>query len=275
VEQFREVLESLGEGAKRGIGIQIGIGSDKAVRSNEADATRSGVLGVGLAGVRRDIQVGGMKRDRELVRWIARLGAVEIGHVKERFGTCRSVSYAVVARLVDAGLIERIATLPGDPTLLSATRQGIRYAGLGLPAARVGPGAVDHWLACADVAIWAERGWGRESVMSERELRFAELDASKPIASAIVDELPDGRPMLHRPDLVVREDGNVIAIEVELTPKAPRRLERIVRSWRRTRYVSQILYLCPPGPTQRAVERAVAATHAQERVEVVDLGEMR
>jgi hypothetical protein len=107
--------------------------------------------------------------------------------------------------------------------------------------------------------------------MSERELRFAELEAPKPIASAIVGELLDGRPMLHRPDLVVQRGGQTIAIEVELTPKAPRRLERIVRSWRRARYVDQVLYLCPPGPTQRAVERAVATTHAQERVSVREL----
>jgi hypothetical protein len=216
-----------------------------------------------------------MGRDRELVRWIARLGAVGIGHLQKRFGICRSVSYDVVGRLVEAGLIERVATLPGDPTLLSATPQGIAYAGLGLPAARVGPGQVDHWVACADVATWAERRWGRDVVMSERELRFAELDAPKPIASAIVGELPDGRPMLHRPDLLVRGDGHTIAIEVELTPKAPRRLERIVRSWRRARYVESVLYMVAAGPTQRAVERAVAATHAQERVHVVDLGRMR
>jgi hypothetical protein len=213
-----------------------------------------------------------MGRDRELVGWIARMGAVAIGHVQGRYGICRSVSYEVVARLVEAGLIERVATLPGDPTLLCTTPQGIAYAGLGLPAARVGAGAVDHWLACADVAIWAERRWSRDSLMSERELRFAELDASKPIASAIVGELPDGRPMLHRPDLVIRDDGHTLAIEVELTPKAPRRLEHIVRCWRRARYVERVLYMVPAGPTQRAVERAVAATHAQERVIVRELG---
>ena len=112
------------------------------------------------------------------------MGAVEIRHVQERFGVCRSVGYAMVARLVEAGLIERIATLPGDPTLLCATRQGIAYAGLGLPPATVTPGAVDHWLACADAALWAERRWGAESLWSERELRFAELDAPKPIASS-------------------------------------------------------------------------------------------
>lgn len=203
--------------------------------------------------------------------WIARLGAVGIGQVQERFGVCRSVSYAIVARLVEAGLIDRVATLPGDPTLLCATAQGIAYAGLGLPPARVSPGAVDHWLACADTALWAERRWDRDSLMSERELRFAELEAPKPIASAVVGELPDGRPMLHRPDLVVRDDGRTMAIEVELTPKAPRRLQTIVRAWRRARHVDQVLYLCPPGPTCRAVERAVAATHASERVHVAEL----
>ena len=189
-----------------------------------------------------------MGRDRELVGWIARMGAVGIGQVQERFGVCRSVSYAIVARLVEAGLIERVATLPGDPTLLFATAQGIAYAGLGLPPARVTPGAVDHWLACADTALWAERRWGQDSLMSERELRFAELEAPKPVASAIVGELPDGRPMLHRPDLVIRDDGRTMAIEVELTPKAPRRLERIVRSWRRARHVDQALYLVSAWP---------------------------
>lgn len=212
-----------------------------------------------------------MRRDRELVGWVARMGAVGIGHVEDRFGVCRSVAYAVVARLVGAGLIERVATLPGDPTLLRATAQGIAYAGLELRPAKVSPGAVDHWLACADVAVWAERRWGAGSVISERELRFAEANATKPIASATVGELPDGRALFHRPDLVVRDEVRVMAIEVELTPKAPRRLEQIVRSWRRARHVDQVLYLVPPGPTQRAVMRAVAATHAHERVTVREL----
>jgi hypothetical protein len=213
-----------------------------------------------------------MKRDRELVRWIARMGAVGIGHVQRRFGVGRSVSYALVARLVEAGLVRRVATLPGDPTLLVATRQGIRYAGLGLKVAAVAPGAVDHWLACADVALWAERRWAPSCVWSERELRFAELDSEKPIASAVVDELPSGRLILHRPDLVVRYGERVIAIEVELTPKAPRRLEQLVRAWAWATHVDEVLYLCLPGPTQRAVERALERTYAAEGVSVHDLG---
>ena len=218
---------------------------------------------------------GRQSREREVVAWIARMGAVELGHVRRRWAVGRSVGYALVGRLVDVGLVERVATLPGDPTLLRATDTGIRYAQLGLPAAKVGPGQVDHWLCCADVALWAEERWGRGSVISERELRFEELASGKPLGSAVVGELPGARPMLHRPDLLVTDNGSLIAIEVELTPKAPRRLEHIVRCWRRARHLERVLYLVPAGPTQRAVERAVAVTHAQERVTVVDLEAVR
>jgi hypothetical protein len=218
---------------------------------------------------------GRQSRERAIVAWVARMGAVEVGHVRRRWAVGRSVGYALIARLVDAGLVERVATLPGDPTLLRATDEGIRHARLGLPAAKIGPGQVDHWLACADVALWAEGRWGRDAVISERELRFEELATGGPIGSAVVGELPGGRPMLHRPDLLVTHSDSRIAVEVELTPKAPRRLEQIVRSWRRARHLEHVLYVVPAGPTQQAVERAVAATHAQERVHVLDLARTR
>ncbi len=198
-----------------------------------------------------DGSLGWERRDR------ARSGA--IGHLSGRLATRSS------RRLVEAALIERVATLPGDPTLLCATRQGIAYAGLVCFRRRTRARSTTGSPAPTS-PFGPSAPWGPDSLMSERELRFAELDAPKPIASAIVGELPDGRPMLHRPDLVVRDDGHTIAIEVELTPKAPRRLEHIVRSWRRARYIESVLYMVPRGPTQRAVERAVAATHAQERV---------
>jgi hypothetical protein len=53
--------------------------------------------------------------------------------------------------------------------------------------------------------------------MSERELRFAELDSRRPIGSAVVGELSPGRELLHRPDFLVTDNGSSVAIEVELT----------------------------------------------------------
>ena len=51
---------------------------------------------------------------------------------------------------------------------------------------------------------------------------------------------------------------------VELTAKAPRRLEQIVRGWRRAvsqGVVSRVLYVCSPEAL-RAVDRAIASTEA-------------
>lgn len=199
------------------------------------------------------------------------MGAVEVGHIQRRWGVCRSVAYDIVQRLVEAELLRRVPTLPGDPTLITATSDGIDYARLALPQTKVGPGQVDHWLSCADVVLWAEERWGRGAVTTERELRWIEVAEGKPIGSCVVGELPDGRPMLHRPDLLVECERGRIAIEVELSVKTPRRLEAIVRSWRRARHVDHVLYLVATGPPQRAVERAVTNVHAEERVRVVEL----
>jgi hypothetical protein len=85
-------------------------------------------------------------------------------------------------------------------------------------------------------------------------------------------ERPDGRPRLHRPDLAVLcEEGRVISFEVELTPKAPQRLEQLIRAWRRASWVAEVRYYCAPGKTRRAVERAIANTHSQERVHAMEV----
>jgi DNA-binding MarR family transcriptional regulator len=212
-----------------------------------------------------------VRREREIVRWVARLGAVSVGQIGRRFGVGRSVAYELVRRLVTGGLLERTQTLAGDPTLISATTAGIAYAGLGLPPATIRIGEVDHWLACADVAIELERRFGAESVLTDRELRFEEQLTRKPIASAKLGETRNGYWRLHYPDLAVVKDGSSTAYEVELTPKSRRRLETILRAWRRARHVERCIYLCPAGPTPQAVEVAIKRVRAEERVRVVEL----
>ena len=214
---------------------------------------------------------GRVRREREIVRWVARLGAVSVGQIGSRFGVGRSVAYELVGRLVAGGLLERTQTLAGDPTLISATASGIAYAGLGLPPATMRIGEVDHWLACADVAIELERRHGPESVLTDRELRFREQLTGRPIASAKLGETRNGYWRVHHPDLAVVESERTTAYEVELTPKSRRRLETIIRAWRRARHVERCVYLCPAGPTQQAVESAIRRVRAEERVCAAEL----
>jgi len=211
-------------------------------------------------------------RDRELTRFVGRHGLVRIGQVMEAMEVGRTAAYRRVATCVDAGLLEGIELLRSEPRLLRASREGLRYAGLGLPVAEISPGTVDHWLRCTSTALQIAKKLGDERVLTEREIVLAEQIAERPIASAEVGSLPDGKPRMHRADLAILADGGTVAVEVELTPKAPRRLETLIRAWRRAisaGTVVEVHYLCEPGQTRSAVERAVANAQAQDFIAIL------
>lgn len=213
--------------------------------------------------------VGGARdRDQELIGYVGRLGVVRISDVMKEMGVGRTVAYDRVAVCVEAGLLERLAILRSEPTLLRATREGLRYAGLGLPLAEVSPGAVTHWLRCVSTAHFLSQRFGAERVLTEREVVYIEQVEERPVASAPIGTLPNGTPRLHRPDLAVLTDSGLLVIEVELTAKSPARLKRIMRAWLHARWISEVHYLSPPGTARRAVKRAIRAAGASEKVGV-------
>jgi hypothetical protein len=212
-------------------------------------------------------------RDEQLLRLAARFGLLEVAHVMQALGVGRTSAYRRVAELTDAGLLDRVPPLRRGPALVRATREGLRYAGVpAMPVAVPRPGEVGHCLRCAALAIRleADLAGGDGELLSERELTLAERVEGRPIASAPVTR--HGRPGLHRPDLAIIDADRVVACEVELSVKAPRRLEEIVRAWRRASHVDEVRYLCGSPGVRRAVRRAVAATHADEKVRVEELG---
>jgi hypothetical protein len=213
----------------------------------------------------------GRSRDLELLRYVGRHGVARIDQVMTAMGAGRTVTYNRVASCVDAGLLERLELVPSEPDVLRATQDGLRYAGLGLPLALVSAGQLDHWLRCTSTAQMLGERFGHDRVLTERELVLAEQIEGKPIASATVGEHRSGKPRLHRPDLAVLTDEGPIAIEVELTPKAPWRLYGLIRSWRRAVIsdgVSEIHYHCAPGQTRRAVERATDHVRAGQFITI-------
>jgi hypothetical protein len=212
-------------------------------------------------------------RDTDVVNWIGRIGAAGPNHVMARFGMGRTVAYRRLAALEGAGLIERARLLHAQPALAVATRAGLRLCGLeDLGMARVAPASVAHWQASTTVAVIFERHHGADSIGGVREIRAAERAAGRPVATA-----PIGMTV-HLPDLVVwgpqgaGQPGGM-AIEVELTAKAPRRLEQIVRGWRRAvdqGVLTGVLYVCAPEAL-RLVNRAITATHAQQQIRVAEM----
>jgi hypothetical protein len=205
------------------------------------------------------------------VRFVGLHGAVSVEHVMDAFGVGRTAAYRRVATCIAQGLLERLALLREEPAVLRATRPGLRFAGLDLGLCFVSPGSVSHWLRCTSAALALEERYGPGRVIAERELRFIEQAEGRAIYSAKLGHLPDGSDRLHRPDLALALDERPVAVEVELTPKAPRRLEAIIAAWRRASWVGGVLYLCEPGATRRGLERAVKKARAEERVQVAEV----
>jgi hypothetical protein len=202
------------------------------------------------------------------VRLIGRHGVMTIEQAMAAMGCGRTATYRRAAALIEAELLERLDLLRSHPSLLRATRDGLRFAGLGMPVAKVSPGAVDHWLRCATVAMEAARDYAPARVLTEREIVSAEAIEGRRIASVQVGQ-SRGVERFHRADVAVMRDEGKILIEVELTPKAPRRLENLIRAWRRAvagGEIARVHYLCEPGQTRRAVERAAANVRAGEFV---------
>ena len=125
-----------------------------------------------------------------------------------------------------------------------------------------------HQLVVARVAVaLGERG---HRVGGERELRGWERAEGRPVASAEVGLARDGTVALHRPDLVCWGGDAPIAIEVELTVKAPARLRLIVRGWARSRLVGGVVYYATP-PAGRALDSALRCERAGARMAVLPL----
>jgi len=193
-------------------------------------------------------------------------GAAELGALS---GTGEAATRARLRALAADGLVRAARVLHGEPAMYALTPRGLRAAGRGeLDPVVVSASNAAHLAAVARVAV-VLAGEGHR-LAGERELRAWERAAGRALASAEVGWARDGSVALHRPDLVCLGDGLPVAIEVELTVKAPERLARIVRGWARSRVIAGAVYHAAPA-AMRAVERAIATELAGERVGVVAL----
>ena len=213
-------------------------------------------------------------RDAQIVAWIGRLGAAGAEQVMGWFGMGRSAAYHRLGTLTRDGLLEHHAVLFGRPGMYSATAAGLRWQGLDrLPVYRVRPGGFEHAWQVAHTAVELHSAMPSWDVSSEREIRSIEADGDSLFGSVQVGRVGD-RPVFHRPDLVLALPGvGVVPVEVELSIKSASRLAAICRGWARARHIDRVYYLAAPGPG-RAVQRAVNATRATDRVRVLGLNDV-
>jgi hypothetical protein len=214
-----------------------------------------------------------------IVRWTAGLGAVTAQALAVHLDVTVASARARLLAAARAGLLARCAPLSARPPLYTVTRAGLRAAGTrDLDPCRVSAANALHLIECARVAAALERCYPSHRVQGERELRGEERERRGPLASIELGAGAGGEGSQsarrrHRPDLVLwpgRRGGLPVAVEVELTVKAPERLTAICRAWARARCVGGVLYLAPPD-VERAVQRAIDRVCAAGRVVVVPL----
>jgi hypothetical protein len=137
----------------------------------------------------------------------------------------------------------------------------------------VGPGGFQHAVAIATTAAQLHHHGTGAEVLSERMIRALESETGELIGSVKVGEMAGGRPALHRPDLALLSENRVVAVEIELSVKAPRRLATICRGYARARHIDRVYYLATP-PAAAAVERAVTKARTADRVRVLALDDI-
>jgi len=170
-------------------------------------------------------------------------------------------------RLREAHLIEVHPPFVAGGALLLPTRRGLAACGRPeLRPARFSPHTIRHSIVVAHVAARLELAG--ERLLSEREIRSDERLERERVYSA--EQRRRGRGH-HRPDLIRLTGDRPEAIEVELTNKAPQRLDELLRRWRDAvlmKKVARVLYLCPPK-TLRYVERSLERISAKNSEKVV------
>jgi len=215
------------------------------------------------------------RAQRSLLLWIADVGPVTAAALATMQATTVSSARARLAAAVRVGFATCWRPLAGEPAIYTLTRTGLRRCGLpAAEAVRVSPANAAHLIACAHVAAQLACRYPDNVVLGERALRRLERQAGGVLASATLGHGPGGDALLHRPDLVlwpIEGTSLPVAVEVELTIKAPRRLVQICRAWARCRDVAGVLYLAAPS-VELSLGRAIAGADAVDAVVALPLG---
>ena len=162
------------------------------------------------------------------------------------------------ARWQRAGWIEGRVLLVGQPVFVWLTRPGKRLAASPYKLWSPNAAMLAHIGAVSDVRLWVKRRRPDAEWVSERAL--AKAQARGP-----------GQRHGHRPDALVRAEGQEVAVEVELALKKRERLERLVRET--VHSYGSVWYFAAPAPKAALVQ--IAQAIGGERVQVVPISEVQ
>ena len=171
------------------------------------------------------------RRDRDLLRWVNKVGFVTIELIAAKFDVALSTAYGRVKKLLDHGYLHHQRIYYGLPGIYYAAKRAIEWIGSDLPLVKnISAGSYDHDLQVTKIMLMLSKKHDCEFV-SERELRY--LRAQGGIAQR--RHIADGELLL---------GDKKIAVEVELSTKGNRRLQKIMNEYMKNFDIDEVWYFC-------------------------------
>lgn len=192
------------------------------------------------------------ERDIDLLRFTGEQYAVSSHQLAHLMEAGVSAAYHLVSRWKRANWARGRVVLAGRPPFIWLTAAGTRIADLPFTALEPSPGRLAHISAVVDVRLWVQ---GRRPHAVWRSERY------------LPREHVGGLTAAHRPDALVSDEGQTVAVEVELSTKAPDRLEAIVASLLAS--YPAVWYFAAPGPAKLLAE--IAERVGADRLQVLPL----
>jgi hypothetical protein len=201
-----------------------------------------------------------------MLAWIGRHGIVTPEQAARRF-FARSdgqvgmrAAWRRLARLQTLGLVHRDATPHWRcPHVIRLTKAGATAGEIDIAPARLVEPEIRHSLALVDLMEQLEVAHPDCAFRTEREIRTDRWhERSSGTRRPGRGRTPDGELTL--------ESGEVVAIELDLTPKRTKDFERILRSYKQERF-DLIWWYVLPGTLPR-LRTVVADNRADDFVEV-------
>src|SRR3954453_135311 len=113
-------------------------------------------------------------RDEAIVRFVGLQVGVEARQIAVWQAMDRAHVFRRCKRLVELGLLRQERVVHGRPGLYLATKAGLDFAGLELPAARLSLWSYAHAAELVWLHIDLEREFGPERILTERQIRTLE-----------------------------------------------------------------------------------------------------
>ena len=205
------------------------------------------------------------ERDMQIIGEVLRWGQLTTRQIARWFFDSPRTATNRITVLVSLGYLKAIPIPWHAPAIVPATPKGARArADLQLPSKLHAPGRLLHDLTVVEIAAWLMEQDQEASWITERELLRDQLSAARDL---------DGR-LRHgpgrRPDgVLVRQNGQAEAVEVELTPKRDRDEYDRKLQW----YVGQLEYrhvhwFAPSATLRERLTRVACELRMQELIRI-------